>query len=80
MAASRRRSQTRNSDFTGHPEKSNAAIKELRGFELLSGPAQTLLPVMMAVDFNSGPNDPFCLTGTYNNITEAGFAMGGIKP
>jgi endonuclease/exonuclease/phosphatase family metal-dependent hydrolase len=59
--------------ITGHPEAFNPIINELQGLELLSGPAATSLPVVMAADFNSGPNAPAGFTGTYSNIIAAGF-------
>jgi endonuclease/exonuclease/phosphatase family metal-dependent hydrolase len=56
--------------ITTHLEPNSAAVNVAQANELLSGPADTTLPVVMAGDFNS-PADG---TGTaYNNIVAAGF-------
>jgi endonuclease/exonuclease/phosphatase family metal-dependent hydrolase len=58
---------------TGHLEEFDPGVNLRQGLELLWSPADRSMPVVMAADFNSGPNNPFGFTGTYHNIIAAGF-------
>jgi endonuclease/exonuclease/phosphatase family metal-dependent hydrolase len=58
--------------ITTHLEAASAAIQVAQGNELLQGPANTTLPLVIAADFNSaasGGPDP---STTYNNLINAG--------
>jgi endonuclease/exonuclease/phosphatase family metal-dependent hydrolase len=58
--------------ITTHLEAASAAIQVAQGNELLHGPANTALPLVVAGDFNSaasGGPDP---STTYNNLVSAG--------
>jgi endonuclease/exonuclease/phosphatase family metal-dependent hydrolase len=60
--------------ITTHLEAYNAQVQTAQAMELISGPADTSLPVVMAGDFNSdangvGPD----LTETYGDLIDAGF-------
>jgi Endonuclease/Exonuclease/phosphatase family len=57
------------------PESTNPAVNEIQvaqGNEILSGPANTNLPVILAGDFNSQAGGGG--TDTYNNLINAGFS------
>jgi endonuclease/exonuclease/phosphatase family metal-dependent hydrolase len=59
---------------TTHLEANSAAIQIAQGNELLQGPANTSMPVILAADFNAvanNPNDP--TYPTYSEIVNAGF-------
>src|SRR5687768_3140087 len=51
-----------------HLEAFSAGVREAQAEALLAGPADTRLPVIIAGDFNAGPN-----TSTYELLTDAGF-------
>ena len=61
--------------FVGtHLEADNAPIQIAQGNELLQGPANTNMPVILAADFNSVANNPSDPTyPTYSEIVNAGF-------
>lgn len=61
--------------FVGtHLEADNAPIQIAQGNELLQGPANTNIPVILAADFNSVANNPSDPTyPTYSEIVNAGF-------
>lgn len=59
---------------TGHLEAFDKNVNAAQGLELLSGPAQTPLPLVMAADFNSSANGGLDVTNTYPEIINAGFS------
>ena len=63
--------------ITTHLESLSSAIQEAQAGELIAGPADTSLPVVMAGDFNSNANGLPNLpdnTSTYENLLGAGFS------
>ena len=59
--------------ITTHLEAASAAIQEAQGSELLQGPANTTLPLVIAGDLNSAASGGPDTTATYNNLTNSGF-------
>jgi endonuclease/exonuclease/phosphatase family metal-dependent hydrolase len=60
--------------ITTHPEDASSAVQQAQASELLSGPASTSLPVIIAGDLNTGPLAAGgFLTPTYQNILASGF-------
>jgi hypothetical protein len=58
------------------PESTISAVNDIQvaqGEEILEGPANTNLPVILAGDFNSQAGDPPPGTPTYGNLIAAGF-------
>jgi endonuclease/exonuclease/phosphatase family metal-dependent hydrolase len=58
--------------ITTHLDSVVPPIRAAQAGELISGPANTSLPVVMAGDFNSAPGGP--PTEAYGRVTAAGFA------
>jgi len=60
--------------ITTHLENFSFAIQEAQALELVNGPANTALPVVLAGDFNSDADssDPL-LSASYNILIDAGF-------
>lgn len=56
-----------------HLESFAASVRELQGAELRNGPAQTSLPVVIAMDSNAKAN-PAPVDPTYTDFINAGFA------
>jgi endonuclease/exonuclease/phosphatase family metal-dependent hydrolase len=60
--------------ITTHLDASDPSVQVAQGNELLQGPANTTLPVVIAGDLNSAASGGPDLTATYNNLRNAGFA------
>jgi hypothetical protein len=61
--------------IAAHLEAFDPTIQAAQGNELLSGPAHTSMPVVIAMDSNSKANPPSDFTSTtYDNFISAGFA------
>jgi endonuclease/exonuclease/phosphatase family metal-dependent hydrolase len=59
--------------ITTHLESFDLTVQEQQGMELVSGPADTPLPVMLSGDFNSSADGGPDATPTYPNLIAAGF-------
>ncbi len=58
--------------ITTHLEAASAAIQEAQAVELLQGPANTTMPLVIAGDFNSAASGGPDTTATYNKLTNSG--------